>query len=482
MSRSSFNRNRSRPPRAVRQAAKAKAAGPSSSEQPTPSAVSPSGAQSSTDVPRPAGVRQPPPKPDRRGKPHQTQGTGTPRDPDPSHRGSLQPADPTEESYSYYTVTDEEPPPLEPATASAPPEDEPEDSDDSTSSSQEVVPATTPSASHGRPLDADDMTPWSRRISRKTTAIKSLARPPLPEEDTEPSPPGQQEVLSPTSPAEDPTGSSEAKSEAREMDTTPEPQALAQPAAPSQPPVGSPVPEARLQQAGPKPEPGGTQDALRLDVECATPAFSTWLRIPARKSVEGAKLLAACRGRSGISALSTLRPWPTGPPLNLDQPLGVQLAEGTTKLLAHTEGIEASAEDQGVTLTLAPKDEPAKAPSPDRASEEATAASPPQAGTTDDKIGDGSPLPAYNQGAQAEDLPTPMHTETEGVAATPLSSQHPVQPTLPPPVTSADGLTCLVCGISTASTEHMGSHLMTAHHVRRLPAYFASLRDPAREG
>ena len=168
--------------------------------------------------------------------------------------------------------------------------------------------------------------------------------------------------------------------------------------------------------------------------------------------------------------------------MNLDQPLGVQLAKGTTKLLAHTEGIEASAEDQGVTLTLAPKDEPAKAPSPDRASEEATAASPPQAGTTDDKMGDGSPLPAYSQGAQAEDLPTPMHTETEGVAATPLSSQHPVQPTLPPPVTSADGLTCLVCGISTASTEHMGSHLMTAHHVRRLPAYFASLRDPAREG
>ena len=482
VSRSSFNRNRSRPPRAVRQAAKAKAAGPSSSEQPTPSAVSSSGAQSSTEVPRPAGVRQPPPKPDRRGKPQLTQGTGTPRDPDPSHRESLQAADPTEESYSYYTVTDEEPPPLEPATASAPPEDEPEDSDDSTSSSQEVAPASTPSASHGRPLDADDMTPWSRRISRKTTAIKSLARPPLPEEDTESSPPGQQEVLSPTSPAEDPTGSSEAKSEAREMDTTPEPQALAQPAAPSQPLEGSPVPEARLQQAGPKPEPGGTEDALRLDVECATPAFSTWLRIPARKSAEGAKLLAACRGRSGISALSTLRPWPTGPPLNLDQPLGVQLAEGTTKLLAHTEGIEASAEDQGITLTLAPKDEPAKAPSPDRASEEATAASPPQAGTTDDKMGDGSPLPAYSQGAQAEDLPTPMHTETEGVAATPLSSQHPVQPTLPPPVTSADGLTCLVCGISTASTEHMGSHLMTAHHVRRLPAYFASLRDPAREG
>ena len=216
------------------------------------------------------------------------------------------------------------------------------------------------------------------------------------------------------------------------------------------------------------------EDALRLDVECATPAFSTWL--PARKSVEGAKLLAACRGRSGISALSTLRPWPTGPPLNLDQPLGVQLAEGTTKLLAHTEGIEASAEDQGDTLTLAPKDEPPKANSPDRASEEATAASPPQAGT------EGSPLPAYSQGAQAEDLPTPMHTETEGVAATPLNSQHPVQPTMPPPVTSADGLTCLVCGISTASTEHMGSHLMTAHHVRRLPAYFASLRDPAREG
>ena len=180
VSRSSFNRNRSRPPRAVRQAAKAKAAGPSRSEQPTPSAVSPSGAQSSTDVPRPAGVRQPPPKPDRRGKPHQTQGTGTPRHPDPSHRGSLQAVDPTEESYSYYTVTDEEPPPLEPATASAPPEDEPEDSDDSTSSSQDVVPATTPSASYGRPLDADDMTPWSRRISRKTTAIKSLARPPLP--------------------------------------------------------------------------------------------------------------------------------------------------------------------------------------------------------------------------------------------------------------------------------------------------------------
>ena len=95
---------------------------------------------------------------------------------------------------------------------------------------------------------------------------------------------------------------------------------------------------------------------------------------------------------------------------------------------------------------------------------------------------DGYPLPAYNQGAQAEDLPTPMHTETVGVAATPLSSQHPVQPTLPPPVMSADGLTCLACGISTASTEHMGSHLMTVHHVRRLPAYFANLRDPAREG
>ena len=423
-------------------------------------------------MPRPAGVRPPPPKPDRRGKPHQTQGIGTPRDPDPSHRGSLGAVDPTEESYSYYSVTDEEPPPQEPATASAPPEDEPGDSDDSTSSSQDVVPAATPSASHGRPLDDDDMTPWSRRISRKTTAIKSQARPPLPEEDTEPSqPPGQQEVLSPTSPAG-----------AREMDTTPEPQALAQPAAPSHPPVGSPVPEARSQQAAPKPELGGMDDALRLDVECATPAFSTWLRIPARKSVVGARLLAACRGRSGISALSTLRPWPTGPPLNLDQPVGVQLAEGTTKLLAHTEGIEASAEDQGVTLTLVPKDEPDTAPLPVRTPEEATVASPLQAGTTDDRMGDGSPLPAYNQGAQAEDLPTPMHTETEGVAATPLSSQHPVQPTLPPPVTSADGLTCLACGISTASTEHMGSHLMTVHHVRRLPAYFASLRDPAREG
>ena len=60
VSRSSFNRNRSRPPKAVRQAAKAKAAGPSRNEQPTPSEVGPSGAQSSTDVPRPAGVRPPP--------------------------------------------------------------------------------------------------------------------------------------------------------------------------------------------------------------------------------------------------------------------------------------------------------------------------------------------------------------------------------------------------------------------------------------
>ena len=215
------------------------------------------------------------------------------------------------------------------------------------------------------------------------------------------------------------------------MDTTPEPQALAQPAAPSRPPVGSPVPEARSQQAAPKPEPGGMDDALRLDVECATPAFSTWLRIPARKSDVGARFLAACRGRSDISALSTLRPWPTGPLLNLDQPLGDQLAEGTTKLLAHTEGIEASAQDQGVTLTLVPKDEPDTAPLPVRTPEEAAVASPLQAGASDDRMEDGYPLPAYNQGAQAEDLPTPMQTETEGVAATPLSSQHPVQAHVP---------------------------------------------------
>ena len=93
--------------------------------------------------------------------------------------------------------------------------------------------------------------------------------------------------------------------------------------------------------------------------------------------------------------------------MNLDQPLGVQLAEGTTKLLAHTEGIEASAEDQGVTLTLAPKDEPAKAPSPDRASEEATAASPPQAGTTDDKMGDGSPHPGLQPRSSSRRPPYP---------------------------------------------------------------------------
>ena len=204
---------------------------------------------------------------------------------------------------------------------------------------------------------------------------------------------------------------------------TPEPQALAQPAAPSHPPVGSPVPEARSQQAAPKPEPGGTEDALRLDVECATPAFSTWLRIPARKSVVGAKLLAACRGRSGISALSALRPWPTGPPLNLDQPLGVQLAEGTTKLLAHTEGIEASAEDQGVTLTLVPKDEPATAPSPGRASEEATVASPPQAGTTDDKMGDGSPPQPTTKGHKQK-TSLPQCTLRQRVWQPPLSARN----------------------------------------------------------
>ena len=43
----------------------------------------------------------------------------------------------------------------------------------------------------------------------------------------------------------------------------------------------------------------------------------------------------------------------------------------------------------------------------------------------------------------------------------------------PRPVTTADGLTCLACGISTATVEHMQAHFMTRAHVEAVRRYQA---------
>ena len=53
----------------------------------------------------------------------------------------------------------------------------------------------------------------------------------------------------------------------------------------------------------------------------------------------------------------------------------------------------------------------------------------------------------------------------------------------PRPVTTADGLTCLACGISTATVEHMQAHFMTKAHVEAVRRYHAPLKgDPLPKG
>ena len=243
-------------------------------------------------------------------------------------------------------------------------------------------------------------------------------------------PPLEVEALAPAAAANPPT---EARSAAQAYPGQGVEGAAAAAASAAVDELASAAPRARNKGNPPTTEPSGT--GLLLEVECRSGIQAEWIGLGCKPSVKAAAILSHCRDRTGMQELDTLSIWPDGSTLDLRVAIGDSLRAGETKLLA--TGPVGSG----------------------------TAAS----------SSHGDPQPAGGiQATQGKGSPPPQ-VLTAAFDAVQREAPEVVNPSPhgPRPVTTADGLTCLACGISTATVEHMQAHFMTRAHVEAVRRYQA---------
>ena len=475
VSRSSFLRNRQRAPKSRRLG---KGQGKASRADPP-----------NQSLVRPPGVRSPPParqKADARAK--QELGSAA----SSSHRGNGPAAeDRLEEAEAKETESSSSSSSSSPVGGPVP------ESRQQGTQAQAEVPSTSGQGPGDAPPSTEDLSPWSRRLMRKTTAVKTLPRPPSTTSSSGTEPPPRQKASAaaedrPKPEAKVVPNTMEAKSSpvhrdeagaAEEEATTESPQDVTMVQGPSE--VVSAVvhqePQATAAAAKEEKEPNDppsptspadgvegdeeAQDAtaaFSLEVEALAPAVAANPPTEARSAaqaypgqgVEGAASAAVdepasaaprarpewqpslqSRSLPGMQELDTLSIWPDGSTLDLREAIGDSLRAGETKLLA------TGPVGSGTAASSSHGD-------------------PQPAGGTQATQGKGSPPPqvltAASDAVQRE-APEVVNPSPHG----------------PRPVTTADGLTCLACGISTATVEHMQAHFMTRAHVEAVRRYHA---------
>ena len=151
-------------------------------------------------------------------------------------------------------------------------------------------------------------------------------------------------------------------------------------------------------------------------------------------------LLEACRARSRMNALSTLRE-PDGLTLELSEPVNEQISDGVVRLVA-----EATAD-------------------------RATASSSPHQGVEPDQPGSEAGSEAAKE--QPSEAAGPVEAPPSGVAA----KEEDEVPGRRKPLLSDDCCTCYACNISVPYKEMMGQHMMSEGHIHNV-AVFYGLKPP----
>jgi len=458
ISRSSFARNRSRPPKSVREA-KGRSKGQPDGQAQTASAEPSKAAPCA----RPAGVRPPPPGPRR--DPAAAQGPGN-QVPQPQTVGAQ------EEVASPDTTTTSSPT-EPPAKAPKQTQAAPAPADDSTASSSSSDSSPPPAGESGGPVPGnegegdpppqednkgDDMSAWSRRIVRKTSARKSRAQPPSSDEDkgaalpraaraavpatadTSTKPAGEVVPTPPTS------GAASSSQTAPGHGRTPSAKAEEMEGATS---VADAAPTGAEEATAPGTSPPSGDEELTLRVECRVAAFSTTISVKISPREIAAKLLRICWERTGLKSLDVLRVG--GSELDLSLPLGMQLRRDERELQACLDG------------------DPSSPSSPPVAPTEAIAAA-----------GSSAEVAATPEEPPVPPVPVAGPGSSEGLSgSTPAGAvkEECEEEVVRPPLLSSDCLFCFACQVSAPSAEHMGGHLMTQAHVQATARFFG-LRPP----
>ena len=305
----------------------------------------------------------------------------------------------------------------QPAAAAGPP-DESSSSSRSTSSDSDSDTGQGPTPPVVAP--DQDMSAWSRRQVRKTTAAKTRTKPPESTQGSEGEEQG--EATSPDKGSKEEEGN-------------------------------SPPPE----QAEAEPEPGppaGSSDSIRrFDISCRDGPSRVTIRVGFDAEAPAQALLEACRARSRMNALSTLRE-PDGLTLELSEPVNEQISDGVVRLVAEATADRATASSsphQGVEVSPAGATAAAQA-KPDQPGSEA-----------------GSEA-AKEQPSEAAG---PVEAPPPGVAA----KEEDEAPGKRKPLLSEDCCTCYACNISVPYKEMMGQHMMSEGHIHNV-AVFYGLKPP----
>ena len=265
-----------------------------------------------------------------------------------------------------------------------------------------------------------EMSAWSRRQVRKTTAVKSRTKPPS---DSK---------------------SSHGETEEQGEDTSPA-------AEPKEEVVSSHPPE----QAEAEPEPGPparTTDTIRrFNISCRDGPSRVTIRVGFDVESPAQALLEACRLRSRMPALSTLRE-PDGVTLDLPDPVSEQISDGVNRLVAE------AAPGRAAAGTSPPGDE-----EPFGAS--GTAAQP----------GPSQPVPM--EGCEAAEEPASASTAGPVEAPAAKVAAKKEDEGARKLLLSDDCCTCYACNISVPYNEMMGQHMMSEGHIQSV-AVFYGLKPP----
>ena len=164
-------------------------------------------------------------------------------------------------------------------------------------------------------------------------------------------------------------------------------------------------------------------------------------------------LLEACRARSRMHALSTLRE-PDGLILELSEPVNEQISDGVVRLVAEATADRATASSsprQGVEVSPAAATAAAQA-KPDHPGSEAGSMA-------------------------AKEQPSEVAGPSEAPPSEVAAKEEDEVPGRRKPLLSDDCCTCYACNISVPYKEMMGQHMMSEGHIHNV-AVFYGLKPP----
>ena len=264
---------------------------------------------------------------------------------------------------------------------------------------------------------AQDMTAWSRRQVRKTTAAKTRTQRPENTQDSEDDEQG--EDASPKKGLKEEEGK-------------------------------SPPPEQAEAEPEPGPPAGNPETVRRFDISCRDGPSRVTIRVGFDVEAPAQALLEACRTRSRMLALSSIRE-PDGITLELSESVRDQISDGVVRLVAEATAARAAAST-----------------SPHQGVEAA-----PSATAQAEQVQPGPPAGV----SAVKEQPAEASVSDEAPLSESVAKREDEVPATRRPLLSDNCLTCFACNVSVPNQELMGQHMMSEEHCRRVAVFFG-LRAP----